>query len=555
MYANVKTLAVCLFLTYTSIAGACTAFCLQDNQTAILAKNHDYHLDEGFIIVNKRGIAKRALLLSPTDIPALWTSKYGSVTFNQYGRELSESGINEAGLAIVTLWLSESRYPEPDQRPAIMTWVQYHLDNHATVPEIVASDKKIRMASETLMPIHFMACDRAGRVGVFEYLKGRLVYHTDSSLPIKALANDTYERSLVALKDYEGFGGAWAIPWHDIDSRDRFVCAARRVKQFPSLEGPDPVAYAFASLERLRQGRDTKHMIVYDTKNLAIHYRTLRKPQTKTIHLKDCDFDSQTEVQGIAINNSHRGTLNPFFQDYTRNLNRQMIKTNFGRTESLRDVPSWALEILIRYPEFPQENYLETALALLKQQAQSSSPIPSDRFPVYLTALYLTDWQVAGPFTQKAKTSLDLFDIPLGPERGELDIGWRPMEVEPSELHPVYLNLHRKLFGGDQRVAYLRTEIQSDREKTTFLEIFSDDGVKVWLNDQLVHTNNLNRGIQPNPDVVEVTLKQGVNHLLLKVTQDTGPWGAVVRWRASDKPEVEEFIAHREESIDTPSIR
>jgi hypothetical protein len=31
------------------------------------------------------------------------------------------------------------------------------------------------------------------------------------------------------------------------------------------------------------------------------------------------------------------------------------------------------------------------------------------------------------------------------------------------------------------------------------------------------------------PDTVEIKLKKGTNVLMLKVTQDTGPWGAIVR--------------------------
>ena len=63
------------------------------------------------------------------------------------------------------------------------------------------------------------------------------------------------------------------------------------------------------------------------------------------------------------------------------------------------------------------------------------------------------------------------------------------------------------------------------------LELYSDDGVKAWLNGQLVHANNVTRKIPSRPDAVEVTLKKGANTLLLKVTQNTGPWGALVRMR------------------------
>jgi hypothetical protein len=81
----------------------------------------------------------------------------------------------------------------------------------------------------------------------------------------------------------------------------------------------------------------------------------------------------------------------------------------------------------------------------------------------------------------------------------------------------------------DQAVAYLRTEIVSDAQKPARLEIYSDDGVKAWLNGKLIHENNVSRGIQDEPDVVNVTLKEGTNQLMLKVTDDVWSWGAIVR--------------------------
>ena len=40
---------------------------------------------------------------------------------------------------------------------------------------------------------------------------------------------------------------------------------------------------------------------------------------------------------------------------------------------------------------------------------------------------------------------------------------------------------------------------------------------------------NVSRGILDEPDRVNVTLSEGVNHLTLKVTDDIWAWGAIVR--------------------------
>jgi len=142
---------------------------------------------------------------------------------------------------------------------------------------------------------------------------------------------------------------------------------------------------------------------------------------------------------------------------------------------------------------------------------------------------YLADWEVTGPYIQRDKKGAELFDIPFGPELPGADVPWHPVSIKAHEQHPAYVDLDEALMNFDQAVAYLRTEIVSEAEKSTRLEIYSDDGVKAWLNGKLIHSNNISRGIQEEPDTVAVTLKKGTNHLMLKVTDDIWSWGAIVR--------------------------
>jgi len=142
---------------------------------------------------------------------------------------------------------------------------------------------------------------------------------------------------------------------------------------------------------------------------------------------------------------------------------------------------------------------------------------------------YLTNWEVAGPYAEKDKNHSQLFDMAFDPEKPNSQVAWRKIAVSKYEQHPAYCDLLKELDGGEQKVAYLRTQIESTDSKAVTLEIFSDDGVKAWLNGTVVHSNNIARPIMPEPDRVTVTLNQGVNTLMLKVTQNNLPWGAIVR--------------------------
>jgi len=163
-----------------------------------------------------------------------------------------------------------------------------------------------------------------------------------------------------------------------------------------------------------------------------------------------------------------------------------------------------------------------------------SEPVTSQDIAAARAKGYLCDWEIAGQYIQRGKMHKDtkhneLFDIPFGPELSDVDVPWQSVTIEPHEQHPASVNITSQLFPVDESVAYLRTEIKSDMQKSARLEIYTDDGVKAWLNDKLIHENNVDRGIPEQPDIVNVTLKQGVNHLMLKVTEYVMGSRAIVR--------------------------
>src|SRR5215468_3296311 len=67
-------------------AAACTTFLLERGGQRVMGKSYDWHMGQGLVIVNKRGVAKQSLPAKPGDRPARWISRHASVTFNQYGR-------------------------------------------------------------------------------------------------------------------------------------------------------------------------------------------------------------------------------------------------------------------------------------------------------------------------------------------------------------------------------------------------------------------------------------------------------------------------------------
>lgn len=144
----------------------------------------------------------------------------------------------------------------------------------------------------------------------------------------------------------------------------------------------------------------------------------------------------------------------------------------------------------------------------------------------------LVDWLVAGPYEQAGRDWSGLFDHTFAPEHAGAQVDWRPLD--PTSLDRPWTFDLKKRFGGEQRCVYVRSAVWSPERREVRLEVGSDDAVKVWLNNRLVHEARQTRGHTPFQDKVRVTLEAGWNDLLLKVVQAGGEWAFSCAVRATD---------------------
>ena len=152
---------------------------------------------------------------------------------------------------------------------------------------------------------------------------------------------------------------------------------------------------------------------------------------------------------------------------------------------------------------------------------------------------YITAWQVAGPFVKEGAEGPGLFDVVFPPEKPDAKgVAWKVMPVGTTPDRPWLLELD-KVLGGNDRAAYLQTRIYSPKKQQARFEMGSDDGIKVWLNGKVVHANNATRPNSPGSDQARVTLEEGWNTVLMKITQGGGEWSACLRVRAPDGAKLE----------------
>jgi HEAT repeat protein len=146
---------------------------------------------------------------------------------------------------------------------------------------------------------------------------------------------------------------------------------------------------------------------------------------------------------------------------------------------------------------------------------------------------FVVNWLVAGPFF-KTKEACALLDMHIGPEgKDAATVQWRsvPLTGDPAKDWQVDL---MKVVGGSNRAAYMVTWIRCGTALPGRFEIGSDDGVKVWLDDTVIHRNDAARPVKRGEDVVDVLLTPGWHRVMMKITQGGGGWGGCLRICGTD---------------------
>jgi choloylglycine hydrolase len=324
-----------LALAGARTADACTTFLLERGGARVVGKSYDWHMGQGLVMVNKRGVAKQSLPGKPGDRPARWVSRHASVTFNQYGRELPNGGMNDAGLVVEIMWLDDSVYEKRDERPTLneLQWIQYQLDTHASVADMVAAAAAHRV-SPLYAAVHYLACDKTGACAAFEYLGGKQVVTPGA----RALTNHSYAASVAWTAAQRGAPTG-------MGSLARFARASRHAAAVTPT--PDPTAAAFAVLDEVRSS-DSRWNIVYDPVHMRVHFRTRTSPAIKTLDASKLDPSCARAVTLIDIDAAAGGDVAARLRPYDEATNRNLIERSVRR---IRDrLPPGSVDALVAYP-------------------------------------------------------------------------------------------------------------------------------------------------------------------------------------------------------------
>lgn len=306
--------------TQLNTTEACTRVVYQGKDNTVLtARSMDWKEDtRSNLWIFPRGMKRNGEIGKN---PLEWTSKYGSVVASAYDI-CSTDGMNEKGLVANLLWLAESEYPQWDgKKPglSIAAWVQYILDNFATVDEAVSYVKKgtFEVVSD-MMPdgtrmatLHLSISDADGDNAIFEYIGGELKIHHDKSYQV--MTNSPVFDQQLALNDYwKNIGGTTFLPGTN-RAADRFVRASFYINAIPKVaDTRTAVASVFSVIRNTSVPlgittpdepniSSTRWRTVSDQKNKVYFFESTIQPNVFWVNLQDVDFSEKAPVKMLDL--------------------------------------------------------------------------------------------------------------------------------------------------------------------------------------------------------------------------------------------------------------
>jgi penicillin V acylase-like amidase (Ntn superfamily) len=317
-------LVILFFLLFLqdAVVNACTRVVYHGpDGTIITARSMDWKTDiPANLWIFPRGM-KRQGAAGTSSIQ--WQSKYGSVITSSWDIAASD-GMNEKGLVGNLLWLVESQYPtfEKDKDTpglAISLWLQYVLDNFASVDEAVKAlrEEKFVVASSFIpgtnifATVHLSISDSSGDNAIFEYIDGKLVIHHDKSY-VTMTNSPVFSEQLAINTYWKNIPGTTMLPGTN-RAADRFVRASYYIDAIPKTDNTRvaiPMVFSVIRNCSVPLGisspeepniSSTRWRTVADHKNRVYYFENVLNPNVVWVDFNLVDFSEKSKVRKLSL--------------------------------------------------------------------------------------------------------------------------------------------------------------------------------------------------------------------------------------------------------------
>lgn len=312
---------LCIFFWLNQAHACSRAVYKGPNGTVITGRNMDWKTEiPANLWVFPRGIQRNGQVGTSS---INWTSKYGSVIASSWDIGSSD-GMNEKGLVGNALWLTESEYPEfkkdgDKSGLAIGLWLQYMLDNFASVEEAVKAFSKEEFVvvsynipgTETFISLHLSLSDKNGDNAIFEYINGELVIHHDPSYAVMT-NSPIYEEQLAINTYWEDIPGTVMLPGTNRAS-DRYVRGSFYMDAVPKTDDVKiavPIVFSIMRNMSVPFGistpnqpniSSTRWRTVADQKNMVYYFEDVLNPSVVWLTFENLDFSENAKVKKLVL--------------------------------------------------------------------------------------------------------------------------------------------------------------------------------------------------------------------------------------------------------------
>jgi len=148
---------------------------------------------------------------------------------------------------------------------------------------------------------------------------------------------------------------------------------------------------------------------------------------------------------------------------------------------------------------------------------------------------FINNWQIIGPFDNENGEGFNIvyqpeteISLETTYEGKKIPVSWRYIKLD--SILGGYVNLKSYLSPNNKSVGYALTYVFSDKNQPVVFRIASDESIKIWLNQTIIHSNDLQRkGCTIDQDICCGVLGEGWNQVLLKVATTRDSWGFRLR--------------------------
>lgn len=160
--------------------------------------------------------------------------------------------------------------------------------------------------------------------------------------------------------------------------------------------------------------------------------------------------------------------------------------------------------------------------------AGSKPPIAFDALRLASASPFVRTWWVAPPVPCPAGATVEtaMPDEPAWLAAGfdPAAAGWRLAEADGD-----HLDLNHAVSSRSPMLAYLLVHVHAASDRPARFLLGSDDGARVWVNGELRWSREVHRHLAADADAFDAPLRAGWNQVLLKIKNDDGGYGVMLR--------------------------